>query len=209
MLLLFLFSSLSPLQAVSPRLLGDLDGDLRITLSDVLLALRIAVGKVTPTPAQLQSGDVSPVPGQGGRAFGDGRITLPDAKRILRFLTGLEPIPWPGGPPFRGTGTLPANFTLSPSSPLLLTTGTGFQVEGTVRDQQGNPLSDITVNFFEEGQSLVADTLTSAQGRFRVILSPGRWQISLATTLVSGGITTTIAQIGVGQVSLLFPIWLR
>ncbi len=201
MLFLLLLSSL-PLQTASPRLLGDLDGDLRITLSDVLLALRIAVGKVTPTPAQLQSGDVSPVPGQGGRAFGDGRITLQDVGQIIRFLTGLGPTPWPGGPPFRGIGTLPTNFTLSPSSPLLLSIGAGFQVEGSVKDQSGNPLPHLTVNFFEENQSLIVNTQTDAQGRFRVLLSPGTHQISLATTLVSGGITTTVAQVGVGRISL-------
>lgn len=191
-----------PLQTAPSRLLGDLDGDLRITPLDVLLALRIVAGKVTPTPAQLQSGDVSPVPGQGGRTFGDGRITLQDARHIMRFLIGLEPTPWPGGPPFRGTGTSPANFTFPASSPLLLSTGTGFQVRGSIRDQQGNPLPNITVNFFEGIQSLTVNTQTDAQGRFQVILSPGTHQISLATTFTDGGVTTTVAQINIMRVSL-------
>jgi gentisate 1,2-dioxygenase len=39
-------------------------------------------------------GDVAPAPLCTSRGFGDGRITVADAVRIVRYVKGLEPI-WP------------------------------------------------------------------------------------------------------------------
>jgi uncharacterized protein (TIGR03437 family) len=41
------------------------------------------------------AGDVAPKPGTGGRAVGDGLLTVADALRLLRRVLGLEPDPWP------------------------------------------------------------------------------------------------------------------
>jgi len=74
---------------------GDLNGDGRVNVSDVTIALRIAVGLQAAVPAQTAAGDVAPKPGTGGRAFGDGVIDVKDVTRILRRAVGLEPDPWP------------------------------------------------------------------------------------------------------------------
>jgi hypothetical protein len=43
----------------------------------------------------MLAGDVAPKPGTGGRPFGDGKLTIADALRVLRRVIGLEPDPWP------------------------------------------------------------------------------------------------------------------
>lgn len=75
---------------------GDLNGDGRLDLRDVVIALRIAIGISSATPIQLQVGDVAPVQRFAeARKIGDGRITLADAQRLLRRAVGIEPDPWP------------------------------------------------------------------------------------------------------------------
>jgi len=69
---------------------GDIDGDGRLAITDVTLALRIAVGlKADATPAQIKAGDVAP------KGTPDGKITIADVTRLLRRVVGLEPDPWP------------------------------------------------------------------------------------------------------------------
>lgn len=63
---------------VVETLKGDLDGDGRITLRDVTLALRWALSLQPLTEAQKRVGDVN----------GDGRITLTDVTQILRQSLG-------------------------------------------------------------------------------------------------------------------------
>lgn len=63
---------------------GDLNGDGKVTAADALIALRIAVGALAPSPQQLDSGDVAPDDGD------DGIITLSDVQRILRRSVGSE-----------------------------------------------------------------------------------------------------------------------
>ena len=77
----------------SDRLFGDLDIDGTVTVSDVVLCLRIIVGLTPSTPDLVKRGDVSPVRADG--ATGDGEITVGDAVRLLRRVAGLEPDPWP------------------------------------------------------------------------------------------------------------------
>jgi hypothetical protein len=69
---------------------GDIDGDGRVAIPDVTLALRIAVGlKTDATPQQIKAGDVAP------KGAPDGKITIADVTRLLRRVVGLEPDPWP------------------------------------------------------------------------------------------------------------------
>ena len=65
-------------------LLGDLNGDGKVNVSDATLALQIAVALITPSAAQVKAGDVAPA----GKP--DGKITVSDATRILRAAVGLE-----------------------------------------------------------------------------------------------------------------------
>jgi len=74
---------------------GDLDADGMVGISDVLVALRLALGAAQPTAVQLLLGDVAPSPGINGRRFGDGIISISDAVRILRRAIGMERDPWP------------------------------------------------------------------------------------------------------------------
>ncbi|MGQ9526036.1 MAG: right-handed parallel beta-helix repeat-containing protein, partial [Armatimonadota bacterium] len=74
---------------------GDLNGDGVVNTKDVSAALSIALGLRPALPREVYAGDVAPVPGEGGRAFGDKRVSLGDALRILRRAAGLERDPWP------------------------------------------------------------------------------------------------------------------
>ncbi len=67
---------------------GDVNGDSRINVKDVIRALQYAEGLRAPNADQLRRADVYPVVGTEGRALGDGRVTLADALRLLRYLTG-------------------------------------------------------------------------------------------------------------------------
>jgi hypothetical protein len=70
---------------------GDVNGDGRVDLGDVILTLRIAAGLTTANQEQLDAADVSPYPGVG-RIVGDGLVQVSDAVRLLRFVVGLLPL---------------------------------------------------------------------------------------------------------------------
>jgi hypothetical protein len=74
-------------------LYGDLNGDKLLNVLDGVLALRMTANLVKPTDAQLAAGDVAPKPGSGGKPFGDGRINVLDAVRILRAAVKLDHLP--------------------------------------------------------------------------------------------------------------------
>lgn len=58
---------------------GDVDGDGTVTVTDALLALRIAMGIVEPTEDQLAMGDLD----------GDGTISATEALTIMRMAMGI------------------------------------------------------------------------------------------------------------------------
>ncbi|MBR5941792.1 MAG: dockerin type I repeat-containing protein, partial [Clostridia bacterium] len=60
---------------------GDLDGDKEITVSDALIALRIAAKLLQPTEEHIAIGDTD----------GDGVIDVTDALAILRVAAKLVP----------------------------------------------------------------------------------------------------------------------
>jgi subtilisin family serine protease len=72
---------------------GDLDGSGIVDALDLNVAILILAGVRTPTPAELQAGDVQPFPGLEGRPYGDGRIRSNDANWIMRRLLGLVSAP--------------------------------------------------------------------------------------------------------------------
>lgn len=80
------FYGVSPL--FSAPLPGDVDGDGKRSLSDVVLTLRIAIGLQPATPEQVALADVAPRPGVEGRLYGDGKVTVADAIRLLQFVVG-------------------------------------------------------------------------------------------------------------------------
>ncbi|MGC8834767.1 MAG: hypothetical protein ACP5R4_12015, partial [Armatimonadota bacterium] len=72
---------------------GDLNSDSAVTTADAVLALKIALNMLAPSPKQLAFADVAPKPGRD-RPFGDGAVTVADVVRILRRAIALE-APWP------------------------------------------------------------------------------------------------------------------
>jgi hypothetical protein len=68
-----------PPQPLAP-LKGDADSDGKVTISDAMIVLRIAVGLQEATEAQLRAGDID----------GNGKIDISDVIRILRSAIGLE-----------------------------------------------------------------------------------------------------------------------
>jgi hypothetical protein len=68
-----------PPQPLAP-VKGDANLDGEVSVSDVMVALRIAVGLQEATEAQLRAGDID----------GNGKIDVLDAMKILRGAIGLE-----------------------------------------------------------------------------------------------------------------------
>ena len=71
---------------ITLRMPGDVNGDGVVGLKDVLMALQLSGGLqlgATDTP-QVSNGDVSPA------GAPDGKMTLGDAIRILRFVSGFD-----------------------------------------------------------------------------------------------------------------------
>jgi hypothetical protein len=61
---------------------GDINGDGKVGIPDVTLALQIAVGKITPSATQLAAGDLN----------GNGKIEVTEVIKILRAAVGIEPL---------------------------------------------------------------------------------------------------------------------
>lgn len=68
---------------------GDVNGDGKVGIADVVLLLQGVVGLTTLTPDQQKAGDLAPA-GTGGAPSGDGKISIADVVRLLRFVVGLE-----------------------------------------------------------------------------------------------------------------------
>ncbi|MBT0662705.1 fibronectin type III domain-containing protein [Geobacter pelophilus] len=82
-------SSFSDIVTIYPEkscLPGDISGDGYVDISDVMLALRIAVGKVNATSEQLACGDVAPV--KNGVVAPNGKIDTGDAIVMLSKVVG-------------------------------------------------------------------------------------------------------------------------
>ncbi|MGQ9698986.1 MAG: carboxypeptidase regulatory-like domain-containing protein [Armatimonadota bacterium] len=71
---------LTVIQSTTPPIVkGDLNGDGKVTVPDVTLALRFAVGVGKPSTTQLRAGDIN----------NNGRIDTADVTQILRAAVGL------------------------------------------------------------------------------------------------------------------------
>lgn len=83
----YLFALGNPPFLLGPPL-GDVNGDGRADLQDARLALRIAAGLVSPSPLQIQAGDLVGDQ-EGGIFMGDGKIDLQDVYWIMRVIAGI------------------------------------------------------------------------------------------------------------------------
>lgn len=68
-----------PIFESSPVISGDMDGNGTVNITDAVLALRCAMGLITPTPEQNAAGDMD----------GNGVISIADAIMVLRAAMGL------------------------------------------------------------------------------------------------------------------------
>ena len=65
---------------------GDVNGDGKVNISDVIEILKVAVGITPPTSSDFTNGDVGPL--VNGKAWPDGRIDLRDVILVLRKAVG-------------------------------------------------------------------------------------------------------------------------
>lgn len=71
---------------------GDVDGNGAVDVADVIAAIRAGAG--LQGIAGLSFSDVAPRPSGAPAGYGDGRVDVLDALRILRYVRGLETV-WP------------------------------------------------------------------------------------------------------------------
>lgn len=76
-----------PGDAGLPLLAGDMNGDGKVDVVDVLYALRCAAGIIKPAEPQISIGDVAPI--VNGTSQPDGRVDIGDAVVLLRRSVGL------------------------------------------------------------------------------------------------------------------------
>ena len=74
---------------------GDVNGDGKVDVKDVVLTLQVAVKSAVFTDLQAAAADVAPHPGASGRPYGDGKVDVSDAARLLRRVLGFIPTEWP------------------------------------------------------------------------------------------------------------------
>lgn len=86
-----------PAAGVAGDVAPDGEGDGLVTVADVVLALRAAVGLVSLDSEAARRGDVAPCGRENGlaTALGDGRVDVADVALLLRAAVGLETLDWP------------------------------------------------------------------------------------------------------------------
>lgn len=87
-----LLPTLTPAYAAS---YGNVNGDGSLDVRDVRMMLQIAGGLAPVGNPAVRLGDVAPLTDYENGYFGDGKITMGDAVRLMRRLNGKEPAEWP------------------------------------------------------------------------------------------------------------------
>ena len=70
---------------------GDINGDGKVDIADVLLALQMSIKLVTPTTTQLAHGDVGPMT-SNNKPSPDGKIDIDDVVVLLQRVVGNIPV---------------------------------------------------------------------------------------------------------------------
>ena len=135
------------------RLLGDLDGDGRVTILDQSVLSDHIGGPLLPKDSlELVLADVSPQPGTSGRAFGNGRLNDDDHSRLFDTLMGRQQL----------NPTLAViSYTLALVGDLLMLSGSGFSpVAGdnivVFTDAEGNRTEVVAESVNASGTVLTA-----------------------------------------------------
>jgi hypothetical protein len=180
---------------------GDLSRNGRLEVQDLVLALRMVSGLVATTPQDIVIGDVAPVPGTGGRPYGDGRLDIQDVLSILRRLGGLSPGPWPvGEPQLLVPASLSVNTAAALTQPIQLSTG--YLLSGHITDLQGKPVAGlVTVTDTFSGQFGSAGL--GAEGDYSIVVSPGTYNVWVTTNPLASGESQVTTRLPVGSVTVL------
>jgi hypothetical protein len=114
-----------PVRVVVPtEAAGDVNGDAKVDIRDVVQALRALIGLASLDEGARLRADVFPRRMEG--AWGDGKVTVADAVRLLSYTAGLEPLPWPAGPPMAQASLGPKGGVLAlPDGSVRLTVPAG------------------------------------------------------------------------------------
>ncbi|MGC8834898.1 MAG: carboxypeptidase regulatory-like domain-containing protein, partial [Armatimonadota bacterium] len=158
--------------AQSALIYGDANGDGLVDISDVQIAMRIAVGLLVPSPEQVRTADMYPNPGTFGREVGDGVVNISDAALILRYAFGLVPSLGP-----LQTG-LDVSFLYSgPNAvqkdvaPEALSGKQLAVLRGRVLSPSGSPLPGVTVTILRHPE--FGRVVTGSDGSFDMAVNGG------------------------------------
>lgn len=81
-------NSKQPLPPGAKRLVvGDMNGDGKLTAPDMTILMNIVTGRIKPTPEQIAAGDVAPI----GKP--DGKLTVADIMVMAKIFKGEIPSP--------------------------------------------------------------------------------------------------------------------
>jgi hypothetical protein len=71
--------------------IGDVNGDGKLNLSDITTVLKSIVGGAPfQNLKEAMQADISPLPGTEGRFYGDGKVDLGDVIALIRRAVGLD-----------------------------------------------------------------------------------------------------------------------
>jgi hypothetical protein len=202
-------------RAESFRPPGDVTGDLRVTVEDAIVALRIVARLRNYSADEKAALDVAPAKGISGRNWGDGQITIADVSRLLRRSVGAEPDPWPGGPAFVPSTRQFQQELVQAGSPYPLAANEGIKVTGKLLDAKNQPLVG-DLYFWNAARLLLAKTTSDATGTFTFSGPVGLYQISTVTEqtysetqaelkIAQGALGTVNVASGIGPIGVQRP----
>lgn len=205
------YSDTATFTVASNYILGDVDGNGSVNSGDALIAQQIATGERTPTPLELQAGDVNV----------DGVIDSADVTLILRLSVGL-----PTNPPAKKSvhplllsgGDKSLAYQLTIGTVLNASHGDNKTIPVSINTMQGVAGVDLIVNFDPSVlsfQSVTAGTLVQTGFLLNSVGSGGSVHITLSSaqaSVNSGGVILNLNFVVLGypgQESLLPPAYLK
>jgi subtilisin family serine protease len=92
-LTVFVAGMFNPIPAYADKYWGDANDDGVVNSADAIVILKFAVHLIDPNPSDIHRNDIAPPHSDG--TFGDGKIDISDAIRLLKKAVAVEVQPWP------------------------------------------------------------------------------------------------------------------